>query len=205
MQPGIPRPALTKSLKGHLTWKFNQTTSTVIPPQPLHFRKASSVSDILIFIADGSKKKKKKEKTSWAHKPMLFSWGFYCSDLTQHPANKQTKKRLFSVTHYYSRISVNIWYWSRRSRNPAGWPCRRHTKSLLPRLDREPRRAGTGRGRDALLTGSWCKRGQRPGGWLCGSTAGESSWEGRGGAGEGCSAAPPPGPGLAAYSLGADP
>ena len=92
MQPGIPRPALTKSLKGHLSWKFNQTTSTVIPPQPLHFRKASSVSDILIFIADGSEK---KEKTSWAHKPMLFAWGFYCSDLTQHPANKQTKKVIF--------------------------------------------------------------------------------------------------------------
>ena len=94
MQPGIPRPALTKSLKGHLTWKFNQTTSTVIPPQPLHFRKASSVSDILIFIADGSKKKKKERKNFLGSQAYAFRLRLLLLRSYATPS-KQTKKVIF--------------------------------------------------------------------------------------------------------------
>lgn len=60
------------------------------------------------------------------------SWDFISRTLRN--IQQTNKKRLFSITHYYSRISVNIWYWSQRSRNPAGWPCQLHTKRLL-RLD----------------------------------------------------------------------
>lgn len=56
MQPGMPPACVLPSLKGYLTFKFHQTKSAVIPLQPQHLRKASSVSDILISIADGSKK-----------------------------------------------------------------------------------------------------------------------------------------------------
>lgn len=97
MQPGIPSPALTKSLKGHLTWKFNQTTSTVIPPQPLHFRKASSVSDILIFIADESKKKKKRKKKLPGLTSLCFSVEAFIAQILRNTqqTNKQIKKAYF--------------------------------------------------------------------------------------------------------------
>lgn len=83
---------LCQSLKGHLTWKFNQTKSTLIPWQPLHLKKASSVSDILLFIADGSKKL--PQLTG-----ICVQLRFYFSNLTQHPANKQKK-----VIFYYSLL-----------------------------------------------------------------------------------------------------
>lgn len=96
MQPRMPHPVLCQSLKGYLTWKFNLTKSTVIPLQTLHLRKASSVSDILNFIADGTKK-----KTSLAPKHMppveiLFLEPYATSS---KQTNKQTK-----VIFYYSLL-----------------------------------------------------------------------------------------------------
>lgn len=119
---------------------------------------------------------------------------------------------VFSITHYYSRISVNIWYWSQRSRNPAGWPCRRYA-TRLPGLDWEPLAEQVPGVEMCLSQVSDVSGGQRRRGRLCRSTSGtgtESSFKGHRGAGERCSTAPPPPPppprgsGLASYLLGAD-
>lgn len=80
---------------------------------------------------------KKTKKNFLGSQAYASSWDFISRTLGNTQQTK-TNKRLFSITHYYSRISVNIWYWSQRSRSPAGWPCRRHTKRLLLGLDREP-------------------------------------------------------------------
>lgn len=117
----MPQPVLCQTRKGHLTWKCNQTEPAIIPLQPLQLRRADSVTDIFIFIADGRK------KTSLVHKHMHPVEILFLQPYTT--SSQQTnKQRLYSITHYYSRISVNIWCWSQRSRSPAGWPCPRHTK-----------------------------------------------------------------------------